>query len=371
MTGVLELSRTDARRLAVRAQLLDSPSPGQRGWDVLDVVRHLTFVQYDVTKAVAPSQHLVLWGRLGASYSPDQLQDLLDEQRLVELHMLIRPTDDLRLFRAEMAAWPRLGPRRPWQGEIADWVDANNAARLDILDALRGDGPLPISALPDTCEVPWRSTGWTNNKNVQKLTDFLIARGEVAVAGREGGERLLDLAERVYPDDPVVPLEEAEQERDRRRLASLGIARRRAAATPAEANHVGRAGVTAVVDGVRGQWKVDPTLLDGDFHGRAALLSPLDRLVFDRKRMAEIFEFDYLLEMYKPAAKRRWGYWAMPVLYDDRLVGKLDATSDREAGELIVNAIHEDDPWPPAARSAVHDELEALAAWLDLTLVLP
>jgi uncharacterized protein YcaQ len=129
---------------------------------------------------------------------------------------------------------------------------------------------------------------------------------------------------------------------------------------------VGEAGEQAVVEGVRGTWRVDPAQLGQPFSGRAALLSPFDRLVWDRKRMAEIFEFDYQLEMYKPAAQRRWGYFALPVLYGDRLVGKLDATADREAGVLRVGAIHQDVPFGPAMTAAVGQELDDLAHWLGL-----
>ena len=126
-----------------------------------------------------------------------------------------------------------------------------------------------------------------------------------------------------------------------------------------------------MIEGVRGKWRVDPAYLDEPLDGRAAVLSPLDRLVFDRKRMVELFEFDYQLEMYKPAAKRRWGYWAMPILHDDRLVGKLDATADREAGVLRVDAVHEDEPFDDATRAAVDPEIESLAIWLGLELELP
>jgi uncharacterized protein YcaQ len=108
--------------------------------------------------------------------------------------------------------------------------------------------------------------------------------------------------------------------------------------------------------------------LDDDFEGRTALLSPLDRLVFDRRRMAELFEFDYQLEMYKPVAARRWGYWALPVLHHDRLVGKVDATADRGAGVLRVDAVHEDVPFTAAMTSGVRSELADLARWLGLTL---
>ena len=119
----------------------------------------------------------------------------------------------------------------------------------------------------------------------------------------------------------------------------------RSTEVPGEPNYVGEVGEPAVVEGVRGKWRVDPAYLATPLEGRTALLSPLDRLVMDRKRMAEIFEFDYQLEMYKPAAKRRWGYWALPILYNDRLVGKLDATADRESGVLRVDAVHEDEPF--------------------------
>ena len=160
----------------------------------------------------------------------------------------------------------------------------------------------------------------------------LVERGEVAAAGGQGRDRLWDLASRIYPDDPVPPEDEARRLLDERRLSALGIARASAAKLPMEPIDVGDAGEPAVVEGVRGTWRVDPAQLGQPFAGRAALLSPFDRLLADRKRMAELFEFDYILEMYKPAAQRRWGYYALPILYGDRLVGKLDATGRTQGG---------------------------------------
>ncbi|TDC39424.1 winged helix-turn-helix domain-containing protein [Micromonospora sp. 15K316] len=337
---------------------------------MFDVVRQLTLVQNDQTAAVAPSADLVLWSRLGDSYSPGRLRDALDEQSLLELHGFVRPPEDLALYTAEMAEWPGRPPLRPWQEELREWVAANNGCRLDILARLRADGPLTSRELPDTCAVPWRSSGWTDNRNVTKLLDFLVQRGEVAAAGRRGGDRLWDLAERIHPDE-VVPYEEAMRIRDERRLRALGIARARAPVSPGEPNDVREAGEPAVVEGVKGRWRVDPELLDRTFTGRTALLSPLDRLVFDRRRIAELFEYDYQLEMYKPAATRRWGYWAMPVLHGDRLVGKLDAAADRRAGVLRVHAIHQDVPFTRAMTAAVRHEIEGLAQWLRLSLLAP
>ena len=248
------------------------------------------------------------------------------------------------------------------------WVKANDACRQDILRRLSASGLLPSRELPDTCAVPWRSTGWTNNRNVTQLLEFMVSRGEVAVAGRLGNERLWDLAERVYPDIPVVPLKEAAYLRDERRLSALGIARSRGPEHPVEPLDVHQAGEAAVVEGVRGTWRVDPTRLGQSFTGRAALLSPFDRVLHDRKRTADLFEFDYALEMYKPAASRRWGYFALPVLYGDRLVGKLDAAADRKAGVLRVNSLHWDIEPSKAIAAAVDREIHDLATWLGLSL---
>ena len=133
--------------------------------------------------------------------------------------------------------------------------------------------------------------------------------------------------------------------------------------------HVGEAGEPAVVEGVKGEWRVDPRYLVDDFEGRTALLSPFDRLVHDRVRTLELFDFEYTLEMYKPAAQRRWGYFALPILHEDRLVGKVDATADRKASVLRVDAIHEDVRFGRMLAKAVRDELEDLAAWLGLDAV--
>jgi uncharacterized protein len=361
---MLQLSRADARRLAVQAQLLDAPRPS----DLLDTVRHLTFLQVQPTATVAPSADLVAWSRLGPAYAPAELEDARAGGALVELRGMLRPSEDLALYRADMARWDTAerGELPGWRASQRDWVRANDACRRDLLARLDVSGPLPARELPDTCAVPWRSSGWNDARNVTLLLEFMEQRGEVAVADRSGGERRWDLAERVHPDDPVVPAAEAAARRDELRLRSLGIARGRGPECPVEPQDVGDAGAPAIVEGTKGSWRVDPSLLDRPFTGRVVLLSPFDRLVYDRKRMDELFGFDYQLEMYKPAAKRRWGYYALPILDGDHLVGKLDATADREAGVLRVDAIHEDEPFSEERLAAVHREIDDLATWLGL-----
>lgn len=362
---VHHLSQRDARRIAVRAQLLDAPPPR----DLLEVARHLGAVQVDLTAAVAPSADLVFWSRLGAGYSPEALEEAVGNQDLVEFQGILRPGEDLELFRGAMAAWPGVGELDEWRESVAEWVEDNDECRRDILEVLRADGPLPVRDLPDTTVRPWRSSGWNNNRNVRMLVDLMEARGEVAVAGRDGRDRLWDLAERIYPEGPSLPVDKALEVRSRRRLAALGIARARTTETPGEPNSVGTIGEEAVIDGVRGTWRVDPTQLarlGEPFRGRVVLLSPLDRLISDRKRMVDLFGFDYQLEMYKPAARRRWGYYALPVLCGDQLAGKVDATADRERGVLLVDAVHDDYGWGRDTGDDVAEQIRALADWLGL-----
>jgi uncharacterized protein len=358
------LSRADARRIAVRAQLLDDTRPA----GLLDTVRGLTLLQIDPTAAVAPSADLVAWSRLGSNYAPADLERALGDRALIELRGMIRPAEDVALYRAEMAGWPGPGPLRPWQEAQRDWVRANDACRRDILGRLETSGPLRSRDLPDTCAVPWRSSGWNDERNVSQLLEFMVRLGEVAVSGRAGRDRLWDLADRVYPDNPTIEVPEARRRRDERRLRSLGIARSRGPECPVEPVDVSEAGEPAEVEGVRGTWRVDPAQLGQPFTGRVALLSPFDRLVYDRKRSVQLFEFDYQLEMYKPAAKRRWGYYALPILAGDRLVGKVDATADRKAGVLRVEAVHRDVELDRATSEGVRREIEDLARWLDLDL---
>jgi len=354
---VHQLTKEQARRIAVRAQLLDATQLA----DLASMVERLTMLQIDPTSAIAPSADLVAWSRLGSSYRPADLQQALEHDRtLFEMNAVIRPMSDLGLYLAGKSEWPPYDKQR-------NWLRDNDRFRRDLLDRLASSGPLSSRDIPDTSVVPWPSSGWTNNRNVTQMLEFLMMRGDVAVSGRIGRERVWDIAERVYPSDVEVPtVEEATRRRDELRLSSLGIARRRTTAMPVERIDVGEAGEPAVVEGVKGEWRVDPAALTDDFDGRTALLSPFDRLVHDRVRAMQLFDFEYTLEMYKPLAVRRWGFYALPILHQDRLVGKVDAAADRKESVLRVNAIHEDVPFTRAMAAAVQAELEKLSTWLGL-----
>jgi len=354
--GVRRLDRDEARQLAVRAQLLDATRPTE----LVALVDHLTLLQVDPTAAIAPNADLVAWSRLGASYQPADLTRALEEDRtLFELRAFVRPTTAVAFHVPEQTHYTA-------DPGVRAWVEANDRFRRDVVSRLREAGPLLSRDIPDTSQLPWGSTGWTNNRNVTQMLELLSVRGEVAVAGRVGRQRLWDVADRVYPDFEPLPADEAQRRREQRRLRSLGIARAKRAVLPGEPVSVGDTGVPVTVEGLDGQWRAEPGALDQPFTGRTALLSPFDRLVHDRERTMDLFDFEYILEMYKPAAKRRWGYFALPVLHHDRLVGKLDAKADRKVGTFTVNALHEDLRFTKTMRADVEAEIEALAAWLGL-----
>lgn len=359
---VHRLSREVARRIAVQAQLLSAQRPA----DIVESIDALTIVNIEPTAAIAPSADHILWSRLGWPYQPADLRRLADEDRVVfEWGGFYRPMTDLALLRPEMAEHPR-------SREGREWLAANDRFRREVLDRLRAEGPLRAAQIPDTADVSWRSTGWSNDRNTMQLIEMLVLRGEVAVSSRDAKGRLFDLAERVYPPEIAeLTREDAAQERAERRLGALGLARSKGLAQPFEPIDVGAVGEAAVVDGIEGEWRVDPAGLAavGEFRPRTALLSPHDRLVFDRERLADLFGYEYILEMYKPASKRRWGYFALPILVGDGFVGKLDAKADRKAGVLRVNAVHEDVAFTAEVSESVDAEIRALAAWLGLDIV--
>jgi uncharacterized protein YcaQ len=353
------LTRIEARRIAVKAQLLDAARPT----GLLTTAEHLTMLQLDPTAIVAPSADLVAWSRVGNTYQQIELRQALERDRTMFEHRaqdvaitpninMVRPTSHLGLYLADMEALRT----RPGQG--GPWLVANPAVERRVLDQLRDSGPLTSREIPDTAAEAWSSSGWTHDRNVTQLLEFLASRGIVAVAGRCGKQRLWDLAERVYPATiQAIPVAEAKRIRDINRLRSLGIARPKM---------VGDAGIPVEVDDTSRVWRLDPDTGADDFVGRTAVLSPFDRLIHDRARAEDLFDFEYGIELYKPKAKRRWGYFAMPVLHEDQLVGKVDVAADRDTSCLVIDAAHEDIAFTSTMRDAITTELDALAAWLGL-----
>lgn len=353
---MIELSRDEARRIAVRAQLLDADRPG----DVVEVADQLGAIKIDPTATIAPAEHTILWSRIGPGYEPVQLSKVVERDRLLfEFDGAFRPVELLPFMLPLM----RRNPRRE---STRAWLEANARFRDDVLARLRAEGPLLASEIPDTAQVAIPPDGWSGSNQSTIMLDVLHRMGLVAIEGRQGRQRRWDLAERVYPPDlPELDPDEAERMLQERRLRAAGIAKQRSAWT-----RVGVAGEAATVEGSEWTWRVDPdalATLDEEPDGRVAFLNPYDGMLADRPRLTELFDFTYVLEQFKKKSERVYGFFAHPILMGDRFVGMLDAEADRENGVLRVSALHELLPFDPEETEIVDLEIDALAEWLGLT----
>ena len=349
------LTRDDARRIAVRAQLLDADRPG----DVVGVAEQLGQIKIDPTATIAPAEQTILWSRIGSSYESVQLSKAVEHDRLLfEFDGTFRPMSMLPLMLPAMRRWPTRERTR-------EWLAGNDLFRTEVLARLRAEGPLLATEIPDTAQVTRPPDGWYGSNQVVHMLDFLQRQGEVAVVGREGRHRRWDLAERVYPRDlPEYEFDEAQALLDERRMQAAGIAKQKSPWTP-----VGEAGEPATIEGDSRKWRVDPeavAALGEDAGGRVAFLNPYDGMLFDRPRLKELFEFEYVLEQFKPKAQRKFGYFAHPILMGDRFVGQLDAEVDREREVLRINAVHETLPFDLEEFEMVRSEIDDLAQWLGV-----
>ncbi len=295
----------EARRIAVRAQLLDGSARG-----VLETVRQLGFLQIDPISTVAPPQHLVLWSRLGSSYDPAELERLLwEEKKLVEWGAFIWPVETLPLLRARMR-YNRRSTHYKWQRWRREFVRENAAFRRYILRELGRRGPLLSRELEDKTGGIGEKHVWWGSRQVNWMLESLEAFGEIAIVGRRNGQRLWALSKDWWPETETFPAREAEKQREEQRFRALGVRLS------------------------KGKWEVHPDASDGSVPDRVTLLSPFDRLIHDRDRAEALFGFHYRLEMYVPAPKREYGYYVLPLLVGDRLVGRAEPRFDRKTKKL-------------------------------------
>jgi uncharacterized protein len=311
-----DLSLAQARRIAVRAQLLDGSA-----MDVLSTVRRLGFLQLDPISVVAPPQHLVLWSRLGR-FDPGELDRLLwKERKLFEWNAFIWPAEDLPLIRARMRE--RWGHYK-WQRWAKDFLKEQSKLKRYVLRELERRGPLLSRELEHAAaRADERYVWWGTRAQLTWMLELLHRRGMIAVAGRHGGQRLWDLAERWYPETETVPLAEARRTLAEKRFRALGVKLQRGRLVP------------------------HPDADERPLPRRITFLSPFDRLVHDRARAEALWDFRYRLEMYVPPAKREYGYYVLPILQGDRLIGRIDLVFDRKSGVLRVNNVWWEDGGRP------------------------
>jgi len=387
---------SEARRLAISAQRIVGPPPPTRK-GILEVIRDIGYLQLDPTNVVARNPQLVLWTRLG-HFDPALLDSLIAKRELFETVSLIVPTSDLAVHSATMRAYRRATDPAAarsahgtlagagggtWPERAAKFVARNRQLRRSVLTRLRREGPLPLTAFEDRAVVSWTSGWWNDERNVTMMLAILQRRGEVVVAGRSHGRKLWALAQGWLPK--AVPLSRPALEREAtlRALRAAGVATLKQLRWHyAFSRHVTQQALDALVrEGAAlrvvladAAWKgavyapAGARIRDG-WEGRTTLLSPFDNLIIDRTRTEQLFGYRYRMEIYTPLHLRKLGYWAMPVLHGERIVGSVDPRFDRARGELVVNKVVLDPSAPRNVARHVKGAVEELAAFVGATKV--
>lgn len=384
------ISLQTARRLAIASQYLDAP---QR--TMLETVRQIGCLQLDPTKAVIQNHFLVLWSRLGAYDFADFDRLMWQERVLFEYwaHAAsIVLTEHYPIYANIMA--------RHAQAQTARraWVEQNATLRQRVMTTLQAQGASQLKQIErdgaGEVSASWHSTGWTNGRDVERMVDYLWVIGEVGVAGRlKGGFRLWDIAERTLPtwaERTSITEEVRVRQALLVALNALGVGtpkhidyhftryeypNMKAHLAQLEADgQIERVQIVTAGGTLKGDWYVSNLALLArleaqDWQPRASLLSPFDNLICDRARTQQLFDFAFRLEIYTPAAKRQYGYFVLPFLYGDALIGRIDPRYNRTTRTLEINAVHWEATPTPEHRHALRAQVESLAGWLGATSI--
>lgn len=383
------LSADEARRIAIRAQGFEDKRPhGSVGPKrLLSVAERLGALQIDSVNVLVRAHYMPAFSRLGP-FRLGHLDDLAYKRRsLFEYwghQASLLPTSLYPLFRHGMDRRRNSAKDPTYRGRYARWAAANRSYVRSVLKQVAERGPLGASELTDPGERsgPW--WGWPRGK---AALEWLFYIGNVTVAERRNWERLYDLSERVIPKKFFESRVSAEDAADQFLILAVGAmgvataddlawyfmqqglaeARRRAEALAAD-------GALQVVK-IEGWAK--PAFAPLDLRipkgiSVRGLVSPFDSLVWDRKRTSRLFGFDYRIEIYVPAPKRKYGYYVLPFLLGDRFVGRVDLKADRASRTLLIPAVHlEDSVREGDVLEALADELRLAAEWLGLDSIRP
>ncbi len=415
MKAVRVISAATARRLAIVKQQLDAARRPATVEGIFQTIQSLGCLQLDPLQTVARSHTLVVFSRVGPYNVADLDKLIYHDRQLFEYwahaasHVL---TQDYPIHHLRMREYAKTDD--PWHVHIAEWIAANKPLRDTILREIKRNGPLSARVLSEMGKAPksWVSSGWTNDRNVSRMIDFLWMQGKIMVARREGLNKFWDLSERVLPAwTPREKLSEREvvTRAAQKSLQALGVGTERHISQHyiegryprlrERLDELERAGEIERVkiqetenprsarskhsltppDGAwKGTWYVhsaDLLLLEklerGEFQGRTVLLSPFDNLARNRVRNLQFWNFDYKIEIYVPQAKRKYGYYVLPILHDDQLIGRLDPKMDRAQGVLQINAVYLEPHAPRDVKTAraVRDAIQELGDFLGATKI--
>lgn len=361
------------RRIALEQQgLLKTNSFGRGKKAVLRAIEQLGYVQIDTISVVARAHHHVLWSRVG-NYRADFLAQLVAERELFE-------------YWSHAAAWMPMSdyrfalPRMTQLNGSLWFASCDQKKQRGVLKRIEIEGPMRARDFSDPSH---RSGGWWEWKPAKRALEQLFMQGELMVSSRVGFQKVYDLPERVLPDS----VDTREPDMDEyagylidsnlrghgcASLVSLTYLRKgkrlRAAVKSQLEARIETEALTRVTLANGTQLYIDPELLESRAPRSTALvriLSPFDNAVIQRQRGRELFDFDYQIECYLPASKRRFGYFCLPLMYRDRLVGRIDCKAHRAAGRLEIKSMHIEHRLDAAFAAAFNRAIQSFAAFND------
>ncbi len=386
---VPDVSLKQARRIAVDAQGLAAE---RRERDVMGVAARLRCIQFDPINAVARTQLLVLFSRLGA-FDTAELDRVLFQDRSMFSYWAhaasLVLTEDYPIHAHRMKRWP--GHSGKWGAEVSAWMDEHKPAQRQVLRELKS-GPKRAKELTHDSMKGWESSGWNANQTITRLLDFMWIQGKIMIAGRQGVERVWARSDLWFPPEvrsQRLPHKTAVEQATVYSLRALGIATMQHISRhfiegqypdlpKVLASLVKRGIVTEVaIKELPGRWYMLTEALDlidataKGWRGRTTLLSPFDNLIRDRARTESMFDFEFRLEIYVPKAKRKYGYYVLSILDGDRLAGRIDPKIDRATNTLVVNAVHTEE-WAEgnlAIARRTRKAIESIAVWQGATSI--
>ena len=376
-----------ARKIALASQgLLVDPTTAAQKSDIAAAIRRIHALQIDTINVVARAPYHILWSRLG-SFSPAWLDELHAEGHLFEYWAhaaCFLPIEDYPVYRRMM-----LDDRVGWDN-IKQWAGENEQILKDVLDYIRLNGPVKSSDF----KSDQQGGGWWNWKSEKVALEYLFTRGDLMILRREKFQRIYDLRERVLPnwhDEAVPSYEEAVKSQVLKAIQALGIARED---WVAKYFYLPQKKVAEVLLGLAEAQEIYPVKVEGLNQKQAylhkntlptlaqalngslianktTLLSPFDPLISDRSRTKALFDFDYTIECYLPAAKRKYGYFVLPILHNGQIIGRLDAKAWRKEKLLEIIKLYLEPNAEPSDEliAALSSTLQNFAHWQGLDSV--
>ncbi|MFN2593861.1 MAG: winged helix-turn-helix domain-containing protein [Actinomycetota bacterium] len=393
MPEPLRISIDAARRLAISKQGLSGTLPKPTAKGLLKVARQIRCIQVDPISAIARTQNIVMFSRLGPGYKPAQLSDATYKRKEL-FHYWAHAaslvlTEDFPLHNRLMRTWPS---RDGSAQRVERFLKENASLQRHILQRLRKEGPLRARDFEVESGPRWQSSGWTGGQGLSRMLDFLWIKGKITIVGRQGVDRIWGIADEYFPDwTPRERLTESEVvcRAVLLSLGALGVATQKqinlhfirgrypnlsAVLTKLQkAGEIIPAEVTTDDGALPGKWfalasdaRSAQTFDKDGFDGRTVLLSPFDNLICDRPRTEQLFGFEYRIEIYVPVAKRRYGYYVLPILHDDKLIGRVDSRYDKAQNAYVVDNVYAEPgaPRDKGTGKAVRGALDSMAEWL-------